>query len=61
MLKFILGVIFTIIFGYFVVTGLQEYFANQEEIRKAEKELEIAQKEYLAAEQEIDDILAGKR
>lgn len=39
MIKFIIGVILTIISLYFVITSMQDYFANQEEIKRLEQEV----------------------
>jgi hypothetical protein len=53
MLKFIIGIVLVIIFGYFVVTGLQEYFANQEELKIAEEDVKIAQDEFNKSKREL--------
>jgi hypothetical protein len=33
----IIGIVIVIIFAYFVIRGLNEYFVNQQELEKAQK------------------------
>ena len=54
----IIGIVFIIIFAYFVIKGLNEYFVNQRELEKAQREFDIAQREAEQAQRELDnDIL----
>jgi uncharacterized membrane protein (DUF106 family) len=50
----IIGIVPIIIFAYFVIKGLNEYFVNQREVEKAQKEYDIAQREQKQAQEELD-------
>jgi uncharacterized membrane protein (DUF106 family) len=53
----IIGIVLIIIFAYFVIKGLNEYFVNQREVEKAQKEYDIAQREQRQAQEELDRVI----
>jgi uncharacterized membrane protein (DUF106 family) len=46
-----------IIFAYFVIKGLNDYFVNQQELEKTQKAADEAAKGYEQSQEEVDWIL----